>query len=64
MYQCQVSGSDIIYTDIIYSDIIYIYMSHKWEKQSEGYTEFFVIFLQLPMSLGWLAQIENISLKV
>ena len=22
MYQCQVSGSDIIYTDIIYSDII------------------------------------------
>ena len=54
MYQCQVSGSDIIY----------IYMSHKWEKQSEGYTEFFVIFLQLPMSLGWLAHIENISLKV
>lgn len=26
MYQCQVSGSDIIYTDIIYSDIIYIYI--------------------------------------
>lgn len=49
MYQCQVSGSDIIY--------IYISMSHEWGKQSEGYTEFFVIFLQLPMSLGWLALI-------
>lgn len=54
MYQCQVFGSDIIYTDIIY---IYISMSHEWGKQSEGYTEFFVIFLQLPMSLGWLAHI-------